>query len=53
MHVIEKETRAIIDFIDINILNFPNFNIADICIVLGIIFLIGIIIKSIICGKKK
>ena len=43
----------VIDFIDVNILNFPNFNIADICIVLGIIFLIGIIIKSIICGKKK
>ena len=26
----------VIDFIDINIFNFPNFNIADICIVFGI-----------------
>ena len=26
----------VIDFIDINIFNFPNFNIADICIFLGI-----------------
>ena len=43
----------VIDFIDVNILNFPNFNIADICIVLGIIFLIGIIIKSIICEKRE
>ena len=36
----------VIDFIDVNILNFPNFNIADICIVLGIIFLIVITIKT-------
>ena len=30
----------VIDFIDVNIFNFPNFNIADICIVLGIVALI-------------
>ena len=35
----------VIDFIDINLFNFPNFNIADICITTGIIFLITIIIK--------
>ena len=35
----------VIDFIDINLFNFPNFNIADICITTGIIFLIIIIIK--------
>lgn len=35
----------VIDFIDINLFNFPNFNIADICITIGIIFLIIIIIK--------
>ena len=40
----------VIDFIDVNIFNFPNFNIADICIVLGIILLIINIIKD---GSKK
>ena len=42
----------VIDFIDVNIFNFPNFNIADICIVLGIIFLIFIMIKSTIKKAK-
>ena len=42
----------VIDFIDVNIFNFPNFNIADICIVLGIVFLIFIIIKSTINKEK-
>ena len=30
----------VIDFIDINLFNFPNFNIADICIILGVIFIV-------------
>ena len=30
----------VIDFIDINIMNFPNFNISDICITIGIVLLI-------------
>ena len=42
----------VIDFIDVNIFNFPNFNIADICIVLGIVFLIFIIIKLTIKKEK-
>ena len=42
----------VIDFIDVNIFNFPNFNVADICIVLGIVFLIFIIIKSTINKEK-
>ena len=42
----------VIDFIDVNIFNFPNFNIADICIVLGIVFLIFIIIKLTINKEK-
>lgn len=33
----------VIDFIDINILDFPNFNIADISIVSGVIVLLYII----------
>lgn len=38
----------VIDFIDINILDFPNFNIADISIVSGVIVLLYIILlKSI------
>jgi signal peptidase II len=36
----------VIDYIDINLFNFPNFNIADISITLGTITLIVIIIKS-------
>ena len=34
----------VIDFIDINILDFPNFNIADISIVSGVIVLLYIIL---------
>ena len=34
----------VVDFIDINIFNFPNFNIADISIFIGIMSLIYIII---------
>ena len=42
----------VIDFIDVNIFNFPNFNIADICIVIGIIsFCVLEIIK--INSKKE
>lgn len=36
----------VIDFIDVNIFNFPSFNIADICVVVGIFSLIFIILKS-------
>lgn len=43
----------VIDFIDINVLNFPNFNIADISIVLGIFVLIIVITKSIIMENKE
>ena len=34
----------LVDFIDINILDFPKFNIADICIVSGVIALLYIIL---------
>lgn len=35
-NLIDRVFRGyVIDFIDVNILNFPNFNIADICIVVG------------------
>ena len=40
----------VIDFININIFNFPIFNIADICIVLGFIYLI---IKIFISNNDK
>jgi len=33
----------VIDFIDINIFNYPNFNIADICIVFGVLILLYVI----------
>ena len=44
----------VIDYIDVNIFNFPNFNIADICIVTGVFLLIYIyFIKPLIENKKK
>lgn len=42
----------VVDFIDVNILNFPNFNIADICITLGILALIIMLIKSLFRDEK-
>ena len=39
----------VIDFIDIKLFNFPNFNIADISIVFGVIILIYVII----CNPTK
>ena len=36
----------VVDFIDINFMSFPNFNIADISITVGILILIISIIKS-------
>ena len=36
----------VIDFIDINLFNFPNFNIADICITTGILVVVLILIKK-------
>ena len=43
----------VIDFIDIDFLSFPCFNIADICIVVGVIILMWNIIKEIIIDKNK
>lgn len=37
----------VIDFIDVNIFNFPNFNIADICITIGVFYITFILIKKI------
>lgn len=42
----------VVDFIDINILNFPHFNIADICITLGTFVIIVIVIKSLFESEK-
>ena len=36
----------VIDFIDINIFNFPNFNIADVCILIGTIMIGICLIKN-------
>lgn len=36
----------VIDFIDVNIFSFPNFNLADIYIVLGVIIFLVEIIKN-------
>lgn len=43
----------VIDFIDVNVLNYPNFNIADISIVIGIFLLIIFIIKSLFKKEEK
>ena len=42
----------VIDFIDVNLFDFPNFNIADISVTIGIILLFIMIIKSIIEEEK-
>lgn len=45
-NLIDRVFRGyVIDFIDINILNFPNFNMADISIVFGITGLLYIMFK--------
>lgn len=41
----------VIDFIDFNIFEFPNFNIADICITIGIFYLLLRGFKK-MCNKK-
>ena len=38
----------VVDFISINLFNFPNFNIADISISIGILILIFVIIKKLL-----
>lgn len=46
-NIIDRIFRGyVIDFIDVNLFNFPVFNIADICVVLGVIILIFEIIKK-------
>ena len=40
----------VIDFIDIRLFEYPNFNIADICVVCGVILLI---IEIVFFDKKK
>lgn len=46
-NLIDRVFRSfVIDFIDINLFSFPNFNIADISIVFGIFSLIYIILYS-------
>lgn len=41
------------DFIDVNLFNFPIFNIADVSVTLGVIFLIIILIKSLFVKEKN
>ena len=48
-NLIDRIIRGyVIDFIDISFLNFPCFNIADICVVVGIVVLIILISIKII-----
>ena len=41
----------VVDFIDVKLFDFPNFNIADIAIVVGILILIGMLIKELVSKK--
>ena len=41
----------VVDFIDVNFFNFPNFNVADISIIIGIGILLIVIIKLFFSGK--
>lgn len=53
-NLIDRIIRGyVVDFIDINLFNFPHFNVADISITLGIMALIIVILKSIRNDKEK
>lgn len=41
----------VIDFIDVNVLNYPNFNIADISIVIGAILLVIVGFRKYLINK--
>ncbi len=43
----------VVDFIDVNLFKFPNFNIADISIFIGIFLLIIMLIISVIEDEKQ
>ena len=43
----------VVDYIDINLFNYPAFNIADICIVLGVLIILIQMIKKIFFDSKK
>ena len=52
-NLIDRIARGVVvDFIDVNILNFPNFNIADISITIGIMILLIILIKKSLFTKE-
>ena len=36
----------VIDFIDVNLFNFPTFNIADICIIIGLFLVVVAVLKQ-------
>ena len=53
-NLIDRVFRGyVIDFIDVNIFNFPHFNIADICIVIGVALIIVSILKNVIVDATK
>lgn len=54
-NLIDRLSRGyVIDYIDINqIFNYPVFNIADICVVIGVILLIGYIIVQTIKRQEN
>lgn len=42
----------VIDFIDVNLFNFPNFNVADISIVIGVFLLIIILLNQVLKDEQ-
>lgn len=54
-NLIDRLSRGyVVDYIDINqIFNYPVFNIADICVVIGVILLIGYIIVQTIKRQEN
>lgn len=54
-NLIDRLSRGyVVDYIDINqIFNYPVFNIADICVVIGVILLIGYIMVQTIKRQEN
>ena len=53
-NLIDRILRGyVIDYININLFNFPTFNFADICITVGVIIIVVILVKQLSMEDEK